>query len=274
LAALDEHERYCVALVDRERARIMTVWMGRVESRAEFTDDLPGRVTRGGGWSTGGRASSRPGMARGIVHSDQGGYVRHVDYHVHLHMRRVVDELGRQRERRAFDRLIIGGPPEAMNMLRQVLPRSLSGLVVGEFSGELFASDDQVLARVRGIEEQAKRDGERALVEEIIQRALKQQLAVTGWDDTLTALCEGRVHELALIEGVSTNGSVCPDGHFAVTERVERCPFCDEPNWQVDDLASWAVQRAVAIDAHVKFVRGEAADLLRAYAVGAVLRYT
>jgi peptide subunit release factor 1 (eRF1) len=73
LAALDEHERYCVALVDRERARIMTVWMGRVESRAEFTDDLPGRVTRGGGWSTGGRASSRPGMARGIVHSDQGG---------------------------------------------------------------------------------------------------------------------------------------------------------------------------------------------------------
>jgi hypothetical protein len=63
-------------------------------------------------------------------------------------MRRVVDELGRQRERRAFDRLIIGGPPDAMNMLRQVLPRSLSGLVVGEFSGELFASDDQVLARV------------------------------------------------------------------------------------------------------------------------------
>jgi hypothetical protein len=68
---------------------------------------------------------------------------------------------------------------------------------------------------------------------------------------------------------------VCPDGHFAVTERVERCPFCDEPNWQVDDLAScWAVQRAVAIDADVKFVRSDAADLLRAYAVGAVLRYT
>jgi peptide subunit release factor 1 (eRF1) len=212
-------------------------------------------------------------MARGIVHSDQGGYARHIDYHVHLHMRRVIDELWRLRRSSAFDRLIIGGPPEAMNMLRQVLPRSLSGLVAGEFSGELFASDDQLIERVRGIEEQTERSREKALVEEIIQRALKAQRAIAGWDGTLTALCEGRVHELVLIEGASTNGSVCPDGHFAVTEHVERCPFCEEPTWQVDDLASWAVQRAVETDAHVEFVRREAAELLRPYGAGAVLRY-
>jgi peptide chain release factor subunit 1 len=273
IAALDEHERYCVALVDRERARIMTVWMGRIDQRTEFTDDLPGRVTRGGGWSTSGHESGRPGMARGIVHSSQGGYARHIDYHVHLHMRRVIDELWRLRRSHAFDRLIIGGPAEAMNMLRQVLPRSLSVLVVGEFSGELFASDDQVIERVRGIEEQAERQREKALVEEILQRSLKQQLAVTGWDETLTALCEGRVHELALIEGVSAAGYVCPEGHLAVTVRVERCPFCEESTWQVDDLASWATQRALATDAHVEFVRGEAAELLRAHGAAATLRY-
>jgi peptide subunit release factor 1 (eRF1) len=273
IAALDEHERYCVVLVDRERARIMTVWMGRIDHRTEFTDDLPGRVTRGGGWSTGGHESSRPGMARGIVHSSQGGYARHIDYHVHLHMRRVVDELWRLRRSHAFDRLVIGGPAEAMNMLRQVLPRSLSSLVAGEFSSELFATDDEVIDRVRGIEEQAERHREKALVEEMIQRSLKRQLAVTGWDETLTALCEGRAHELALIEGVSVAGYVCPEGHLAVTERVERCPFCEEPTWPVDDLATWAMQRALATDAHVEFVHGEAAELLRVHGAAATLRY-
>jgi peptide subunit release factor 1 (eRF1) len=273
IAALDEHERYCVVLVDRERARIMTVWMGRIDQRTEFTDDLAGRVTRGGGWSTGGHEDSRPGMARGIVHSSQGGYARHIDYHVHLHMRRVVDELWRLRRSHAFDRLIIGGPPEAMNMLRQVLPRSLRGLLAGEFSGELFASDDQVIDRVRGVEEQAERRKEKALVEEIIQRSLKGERGVTGWAETLTALCEGSVHELALIEGVSAAGCECPEGHFTTTERVELCPFCEEATWPVDDLAAWAMQRAIATDAHVEFVRGEAAELLRPHGAAATLRY-
>lgn len=273
IAALDEHERYCVALVDRERARVMTVWMGRIDQRTEFTDDLPGRVTGGGGWSTGGHESSRPGTARGIVHSSQGGYARHIDHQVHLHMRRVVDELWRLRRNHVFDRLIIGGPPEAMNMLRQALPRSLNALVAGEFTGELFASDDQVIERVRGIEAQAERQRERVLVEEMIQRSLKRQLAVTGWDETLMALCEGRVHELALIEGLSVAGYVCPEGHLAVTERIERCPLCEEPTWPVDDLAAWAMQRAAATDAHVEFVRGEAAELLRVHGIAANLRY-
>jgi peptide subunit release factor 1 (eRF1) len=273
IAALDEHERYCVALVDRERARIMTVFMGRIDHRTEFVDDLPGRVTRGGGWSTAGRESSRPGMARGIIHSSQGGYARHINYHVHLHMQRVVDEVWRLRQSRAFDRLIVGGPPEAMNMLRQALPRSVRSLVVGEFSGELFASDEQVVARVRAIEEDAERAQEKALVEKILNQTLERQLAVTGWDDTLTALCEGSVHELALIEGESVSGYICPEGHFAVTERVERCPLCEEPVWHVDVMAAWAMQRALATDAYIEFVRGEAAELLRPHGAGATLRY-
>jgi peptide subunit release factor 1 (eRF1) len=212
-------------------------------------------------------------MARGIVHSDEGGYARHIDYHVHLHMRRVVDELWRLRQVRSFDRLIIGGQTEAMTMLRTVLPRPLTDLVVGEFSGELFATDDELIKRVRGIEAEAERAREKALVEDILQRSLKKQLAVTGWDEVLMALCEGRVHEVVLIEGVSPAGYVCPEAHLAVTEPVERCPFCEEPTWRVDDLASWAVQRATATDAHIEFVGGESAELLRAHGAAATLRY-
>ena len=257
IAALDEHERYCVALVDRERARLLTVWMGHVEQRIEFEDPLPGRVTRGGGWSAGaergtGRDASRMGPGR--IHSSQGGYARHIDYHVHLHLQRVVAELWRLSRLEAAGRIVIGGPPEALSAMRRMLPRSLAERVAGEFAGELFASDAEILDRVRGIEEQAERAHEAALVKEILERVPKAELAVVGWDDTLTALCDGRAHRLALIEGETVAGYACPEGHFAVIERIDHCPYCDEPVWQIDDVAAWALRCAFATDAAVEFV--------------------
>jgi peptide subunit release factor 1 (eRF1) len=192
---------------------------------------------------------------------------------VQLHFQRVVDELWRLGRRQAFDRLIIGGPQEAMGTLRQLLPRSLATRVVGQFAAEMFASDAEILDRVRGIEEDAERAHEAALVQEIMERAPKGELAVTGWDDTLATLCDGRVHQLVLIEGETAAGYACPEGHFAVTQHVEQCPFCDEPMWRIGDLAAWAVRRARATGAGVEFVRGEAAQQLRARGAAAILRY-
>ena len=275
IAALDEHERYCVVLLDKERARFLTVWMGRIEQRSEFRDPLPGRVT-GGGWSAPGGPRGRgriPEMGPGRVHSSQAGYVRHLEYHVHLHMRRVIDELWRLSRHAAFDRLIIGGTQEAVAALRPMLPRSLATRVVGEFAGEMFASDAEIIDRVRGIEEKAERAYEAALVTEILERAPKAQLAATGWDDTLTALSEGRVHRLVLIEGETTAGYACPEGHFVAKGNIEQCPLCDEPLWPVGDLAARAARLALGTDADVEFVRGEAADLLRPHGAAAVLRY-
>jgi len=275
IAALDEHERYCVALVDKERARIFTVWMGRIEERIEFEAPLPGRIA-GHGWATGGPPRGRGKIAEmgpGRVHSSQAGYVRHVEYHVHLHMQRVVDELWQLSRRRAFDRLIVGGPPESLAALRPMLPRSLAARVAGEFAGEFYASDADILGRVAGIAEQAERTHESALVREILERAPKEERAVTGWEDTLAALCEGSVHRLVLIEGETVAGYACPEGHFVVKRRTEICPLCDEPLWPIDDLAARAARLAMATDADVEFVRGEAAGLLGPHGVAAILRY-
>jgi len=276
IAALDEHERYVVALVDRERARILTVWMGEVELRSEFEDPLPGRVTRGGGWATGpGQHAGRDGAPAGggRIHSSQGSYARHIDWHVHEHIQRVIAELWRLSRESGATRIIIGGPHEALSTLKRSLPRSLAERVAGEFAGELLATDADVIGRVRGMAEQAERAHEAALVAEVLQRTQKNELAVTGWDETLSALADGRAHEVLLIEGETAVGSACPEGHFAATEGIERCPYCDEPMWEVADLAAWALRRAFATDAQVEFVRGEAAEMLRPFGAAAILRY-
>lgn len=253
IGALDEYERYCVALVDKERARIFTVWLGEIRDRIEIEDVVPGR-SAAGGWS-------------------QARYARHREWHVHEHMRHVAERLWSLDRRVRFHRLIVGGPDEALVALKEALPRSLAGKVVGEFAGEMFATDAEIVARVKDIETQIERAGERSLVEEILERAPKGELAALGWDDTLTALVEGRVHRLALVEGLTAEGFECPEGHAIVRERAGRCPYCGAEMRPTPDLAARAVRLALATGARIEFVRGDAAELLRPHGAGAILRY-
>jgi hypothetical protein len=49
-AVLDDYERYAVVLVDKDRARLLRVYLGRVEAHVELVDKYPGR-TEMGGWA-------------------------------------------------------------------------------------------------------------------------------------------------------------------------------------------------------------------------------
>jgi peptide subunit release factor 1 (eRF1) len=251
LMAADEHERYTVLLLDKERALIMQVRMGRIEDRIEIVDTVPGR-TAAGGWS-------------------QAGFARHREYHVDRHLHRVIDELWRLHRQHLLGRLLLGGPPEVLAALRAILPRLLSRAIEAEFSGESFAGDADVLHRVAGIAEQTEREHETELVDRFLDAS--PNLRVLGWDDTLSALVEGRVHVLFIARGQTASGYACPEGHITVVDQLETCPFCREPVWPVSDLCSWAVGRALATGASVEFLGVPAAERLRPAVVAGSLRY-
>ena len=251
---LDEHERYVVALVDKEQGRIFSVCLNRIEDQIDVRDEYPGRTAMGG-WA-------------------QARYARHREAHLHRHVLHVTEELLAEARRRPFDRLIVGGPDEAASALVGVLPRSLRSRVVGTFRGELFASDEQLLERVRAMEEAAERRAEGELVIHVLDAASGGGLAVLGWDQTLQALGEGRVHKLLLVEGATRRGRACATGHFAAVEALSACPVCGAAVMTIRDLGEWAAERAFDTDATVETVRGEGALLLKKeQGIGALLRY-
>jgi peptide subunit release factor 1 (eRF1) len=252
---LDEHERYMVALVDKDEARLLSVYLGQAEQRAHITDKYPGRNRRGG-WA-------------------QARYSHHRDVHLHVYVLRVAEALLEEFRRQPFDRLMVGGPDEARSAFLHVLPRSLRGRVAGSFLAELFLSDEEVVERVRAVEAEVLREAGTSLVTDVINAASAGGRAVLGWEQTLQALLEGSVHKLVLAEGPARRGSVCPTGHAAVLEALSACPFCGGPLELVDDLAEWAVEKALETDARVETVRGEGAQNLtaRGDGIGAVLRY-
>ena len=151
VSVLDEHERYAVVLVDKDRARLLTVYLGRVEDETEVVDEYPGR-TAAGGWA-------------------QARYSRHRDAHLHRHLLNTVERLLREERRRGFDRLLVGGPDQALSAFVAVLPRGLRSRVAGSFGAPLYASDQQVLEQVESVEAAVERQAEEELVKLVVEGA-------------------------------------------------------------------------------------------------------
>jgi peptide chain release factor subunit 1 len=251
---VDEYERYLVVLIDKEEARLLSVYLGQADARAHVTDEYPGRNKRGG-WA-------------------QARYSHHRDAHLHRHVLHVTEALLDELRRQPFDKLLVGGPDEAKSALLHVLPRPLRTRVAGTFLAELFLSDAEIVERVRDEEQRAEHEAQATLVHDLLNTAGAGGPAALGWEEALQALAEGRVHELVLAEGRTRKGRVCAQGHV-VLEPLRTCPFCGALLGVVNDLADWAAARAFDTDTSVRTASAAAGKALiaRGDGVGALLRY-
>ena len=252
-AILDEQERYGVLILDKERARLLSVYLGEVEDEITLKSRYSGR-TAAGGWS-------------------QARYERRREGQLHTHVMKAIDALAREQRRRGFDRILIGGPDEARAALLGALPRGLRSRVSGTFSCELSASDQTVLKRTRKLMEAAERDAEETMVGHLLAAAKSGGQATIGWEETLPALLGGRVHKLVVVDRLRHRGRSCVGGHVAAG-RARVCSRCQEPVGASHDLTEAAVGAALDTQASVEMVRGSAAQRLRREGgIGAVLRY-
>lgn len=206
LDLLDEYERYAVALVDKARARLFTVFAGAIEEHDTFEDLVPPKHDQGG--------------------LSQANFQRHHEAHVYRHLARVADHLTALLRVRAFDRLILSGPVEATSELRRLLPRALAHRVVAVIPGELFASTADVLERTLEVERRIERESEERLLAELFELAGGGGRAVCGVAPTLEALWRGAVQVLVAADDVHGGGSDCPTCGRLEPGSVATCPSC------------------------------------------------
>jgi peptide subunit release factor 1 (eRF1) len=83
------------------------------------------------------------------------------------------------------------------------------------------------------------------------------------------------VHKLVLAEGTPLQGGQCTQCERLTVSGEGACPTCGAPLRLIPDLAEQAVDRALAQDAGVEVVHGEAAERLRTACggLGALLRF-
>jgi peptide chain release factor subunit 1 len=255
LDLVDEHERYAVALVDKEKARLFSVFLGEIEETDAFRDFVPGKHDQGG------RSQAR--------------YQRHHEAHVRWHLKRTARRLAELLRRRRFDRLILAGPEEATSELRRLLPRVLAHRLAAVIPVELFAKESEILEKTLETERRLEREVEAGLLGELLDEAQGGGRATCGLEPTLEALWLAEVQTLVVADGVHVSGSECPNCGRLEPESVARCPGCGTATQPVHDLFHRAIGLALEQAGSVEVVHGDAARrLLEAGdGLGALLRY-
>ena len=255
---LDEYERYCVALADRERARLFTIYLGEIEEHRE----------------TEASADVRHIKSSGLDHlRSQMNIERKADEHAHRHFKHVVEWLSWLVRKYEFDRLILAGTNEATSHISALLPTRLQPRVVRRMNMPINVSDAYVLEETLKVEQEVEREREVTLVRELLEAAGTER-GVVKLGATLRAIDEWRVMQLVYADGFAPPGGQCVNCGALYAEKKDACDYCGRAVREVGDLIDRANARVLEMSGKVEQVFGDAATRLRGEgSIGALLRW-
>lgn len=250
--ALEDHCRFGVLLVDRQRARVFVYEMGELVESTEVLDALP----------------------RG--EDDDHSYTRergqaHLSAVVAAHLRTAARAVFTVFQQQGFERLILGVPDELASELDAVLHPYVRSRVEARCSIPVGATDGQIRAAAHEVEAEVERRKEDEAVRSLRELVGAGGRAAAGLDDTLRALGERRVATLLVSSGHSAPGWHCP-GCDTLGRVGRSCRSCGAPMDAVPDVVEQAVDDALTSGCRVEVCLGNA-DLDVLGGIGALLRY-
>ena len=250
---LDEYKPYAVALVGRDRARFFVIRLGEiVEYEMMADEELPSRHKQGG-W-----AAQR--------------YQRHADARALHNFREAAELVVRFYQANGCERLILSGTEQNVALFREMLPKSVRKLVVGEMSLGMGASTSEVLRRSKDIFLAVEREREAELIEAMMSAAAVGGRGVTGLADSLAVAQEGRVQTLVVAPGYAAPAYRCSGCAYLTVQALDKCPFCEGEFEEIPDAVNLIVRRVVEDGGRVEVVPHSEA-LREAGEIGGLLRY-
>jgi len=257
LEVLEDHDNFAVILIDKQRARILTIDASGMQQQAELLSDVPNKHATTG---------TDHIMSQGQMQRD---HTEHVKAHVH----KAAGELAAIVDRMSLARIAIGGPVEATSLFANELPKRLQQMIIGTISVPLDASYERLSSELSAIQQQAEHEDEAKIVEAMITAAMKGDRAVLGISETLAAIQEQRVYRMVVARDYRVEGKECSSCHVLLADGLDKCSFCGGALEPAPDLINRASHRVIEQAGKVQMVSGVAADKLAQAGIGAVLRF-
>jgi len=253
---MEQHRSYAVALVDRVHARLFNIQLGEIAEYAElFTPDIPGKHKKGG-WQ--GR--------------DENRFRRHIDQHIHFHLRDVVTKLEGLLSRGEVSHIIIGGSEESLLLFTKMLSQPIMAKTAGTFTADMHAGNDEILGNSMKIIRGVEKSDEEGLVEELVTRASKNGSAAAGLEDVLSQMQKGNIHHLVYLDGFRSSGYKCQSCDFLTIQDLKTCPYCSTVLENIEHLIDFAIQKAIDMGSEISAI-AENRKLQEVGNIGALLRY-
>lgn len=246
----------CVALIDREKARIFDYHMEELRERETIVDDVPRQV----------RTDGFGGFKAGNIE-------RSVDNEVMRHVKRVADRLLEIQTKGEMDYLIIGCRDESWSEIEPYLHAYLKQRLIGRFvtdpgaakNADILDNADRLLGEHREAEI-------RSAIGEVLGESQRNGRGSVGLRHVLTSLERGEVHKLLIGPNFAAHAVECTNCGHMDTRVVKSCAVCGGDNQEHADVHDALISQALRRGVEVMYV-SEDEDFDMKGNIGALLRF-
>jgi len=257
---IDSYGGYGVALVDKQGARLFSFQIGALMEQEGYLGDHIRRTKHGGGSQAAGRRSG------------EAGQTYHTEGITDRNMKDAAEFASKFFAENNIRRVLIGGSDDNVALFRSQLPKSWQSLIVGTFPMNMSASHGEVMEKAIEIGKIAEQNQEQRMLDSVITGAAKGRGGVTGLDETLGAVHDGRAQTLLISEGFRASGFRCQGCSFMTAQELQQCPFCSSAFEKILDAVELAVRKVLQDGGEVEVLHNNA--VLQEHGnIGAQLRY-
>lgn len=253
---LGAQPRLCVALLDRQRARLFDLRLDELAEREGLFHNLP-RRGRSDGWGgyDGGHAERR--VADEAMH----------------HFKNVAERLKEELEKGVFEKLIIGCQESNWSDLEGHLHPYLKQRLLGHFSSEVATiSNDQIRDNANRILRDFQDKRREVLIKEIIGQAHRNGFGVTGLRRVLRSLELGEVQALVVGDNFRAHGVECTNCGHLDSHMVRFCSVCGRETRELEDICEAMIPIAILRDIELFYAKDDPV-LDQVGNIGALLRF-
>ncbi|HID53862.1 MAG TPA: hypothetical protein EYP41_17725 [Anaerolineae bacterium] len=256
LMQMDEHEPTGVVLADGQHGRFFLYYLGEA---AEYTISE---------WDDVAQRTRAVGMG---AHNHEQWLAEQRKRHLR-HLVGFIEKIGRQA---GWRWLAIGGVDQIPEDLSKELPKTWRDKLIGTFALPLEANYNQVRDAAAPLVQAAEAQAEKETLEAWIGLLAQKTKAVSGLEETVQALQQGRIQTLLAAAGYAHDGRECQQCHALTTMEDETCPYCGGETVRVTDIVNTAVTQVFGQNGRVEIVRHpDNLALMQQHGnIGAILRF-
>ena len=246
----------CVAIVDRQRARLFDLRLDELKEREGIFRSLP-----------------RRGRSDGFAGYDAGHSERRVADEAMHHFKEVAGHLKELQEGGGFERLIIGCQETTWRELEPHLHTYVKQRLLGHFPAEVATiGNEEIRERAGQILQQEQDRRRRALVKEVLGQAHRNGFGVTGLRRVLQSLELGEVQTLLIGEAFRAHAVECTSCGHLDAHMVRACAVCSRETREIDDVSDPIIATAIQRDIELFYVKDDPA-FDQVGNIGALLRF-
>jgi peptide chain release factor subunit 1 len=255
-ALLGAQPELCVAMVDRQRARVFDLRLDDLRERGAIVHML-----------------SRNAASYGYNGYEGGHAERRVSEEALQHFKAVAERLRTDFEKGVWERLIVGCQDATWPEFEAHLHPYVKQRLIGRFSADVASvANEEIRDHAGAVLNRWITERASTKANEAVDFAKSNGRGVTGLRRVLRALESGEVQTIFLADNYSARAVECPNCGHLDAHLVTSCVACGSLTRELNDVSDAIIPIAIRRDIELLYLK-EHADLDRAGSIAALLRF-